>query len=467
MTGALAAALLLASYAAADTPPYDPALADQFPSARLGDTVPADPALREVWARNLAFDATIYGQSAVLTWRQVHAQAVERSAPGYTGFNRFAHGRELAGPGYAAFKTPNADTLYSNAYLDLRAGPVLFDVPDTKGRYFTANFLDPFGNATNISARTHGTGGGRFLIAPTGWHGEVPPGRTLYRVASPFMWILLRVLVRDAKDLAAAHGVQDGFVLQPTGSDPVPSRPWPDARDTSSAGFLRTLDFVLREVGYPIGETGLVHRFDGIGIAGPRRIDAVLADEAMQRGIEAGFVEAQRLIASSIVQNGRRVGAWSEPLDVGRYGYNYLYRAAVYTLGTGGNVVEENYPFTTFEDGEGQRLNGASGPYELRLAPPPPARFFWSVTVYDATTRELFANPAGKYTVGDRTKGLVRAPDGSVTIRFDARQSGKRLPGNTLPVPAGPFYVAIRAQGPLPDLTERRWTPPPLRKVSP
>ena len=45
--------------------------------------------------------------------------------------------------------------------------------------YFTANFLDMFGNATNISARIQGTRGGRYLLATTDWEGKVPPGATV------------------------------------------------------------------------------------------------------------------------------------------------------------------------------------------------------------------------------------------------------------------------------------------------
>lgn len=180
---------------------YDPGLADQFQSARIDEILPQDPEARQTFARSLAFDATLYGTAAVLEYRQLYALAVDRSDPQYVGFNTFSHGRTLAGPGYKPFKTPNADTLYSNAWLDLRNGPVMFEVPDTAGRYFTANFLDVHGNASNISARTHGFSGGRFLIATTDWQGEVPEGTTLFRVTTPFTWILLRVLVQDRKSV--------------------------------------------------------------------------------------------------------------------------------------------------------------------------------------------------------------------------------------------------------------------------
>lgn len=443
---------------------YRPELADQFQWSRLEDSIPADAAAREIWAKNLAYDATIYGTVPVLTYRQMFDQAVDKHSSGYVGFNLFAHGRELAGPGYKPFKSPNADTLYSNAYLDLRDGPVFFDVPDTSGRYFTANFLDMFGNASNISARTHGMKGGRYLIATGDWQGEVPQGVQLFRVTSPFMWILLRVLVHNPADALKANKLQDRFILTPSRL-PSAHAAFPDGRDQSAGGFLRILDFMLRENGHPEREQGFVHNLRGIGIAGPSKIDEVLSDAPSRAGVEQGYRDAQQVINASIAQNGRRIGHWSEPLDIGRFGFNYLYRATVNTLGTGANVTDENYPFTTFEDAQGQRLDGNKGVYELRLSPPPPVRYFWSVTVYDLATRALYPNSENKYIVNDRTPGLIWGKDGSVSIRFQSAPVKGKAKANWIPVPNGPFYVSIRAQGPKEAILNQSWRPSAIERI--
>lgn len=445
--------------------PYDPTLADQYQFALHDDVVPPASDARQALARALAFDATIYGTVAVLEYRQLFQQAIDQTNPQFVGFNAFAHGRSLAGPGYKPFKTPNADTLYSNAYLDLRDGPVLLEVPDTAGRYFTANFLDIYGNASNISTRTHGTRGGRFLIATTDWKGTVPEGVTLFRVTTPITWILLRMLVRTNDDLGAATALQDRFRLTPVTTAVTPAD-WPDGRDESALGFMRILDFILRICGHPDREDALVHRFRSIGITGSRPFGDVVADHAMRSGIEQGFAEAQSVIKASMANNGRRVGAWSDPVDIGRYGFNYLYRSAINTLGTGANVVDENHPFTTFLDADGDRLDGARGNYALRLAPPPPARYFWSVTVYDGTTRELYPNALGRYLINDRMPGLKRDKDGAVTILFSHTPIKGPKAANALPVPSGPFYVVIRAQGPDDAIRNGQWRPATIEKVT-
>lgn len=464
--GALAVSLSLADDTSRVSPQlYHPETADQFQWPVLDDVVPRDADARRSWAQALAFDATLYGTVSVLQYRQMYSQAIDRRQPGFTGFNVFAHDRELAGPGYTPFKTPNADTLYSNAWLDLTRGPVLFEVPDTQGRYYTANFLDMYGNATNISARTHGTKGGRYLIVPAGWQGPAPEGVEVFRVTTPQVWILLRILVGDAADVRAANTLQDHFWLTPQYTTEVATHGWPDGRFMDAIGFFRILDCTLRTNGHPAQEEALVRRYRGIGLAGPTAFDRVIADPAIRTGLESGYAEARKLIEKSIGQIGRPAGAWMQPADIGRYGYNYLYRAAVNTLGTGSNVTDENWPFTTFRDAQGEALDGSRGDYELVLAPPPPARFFWSVTVYDAGTRELVVNAANKYLINDRTPGLVRGTNGAVTIRLQVRAPSGATRANWIPVPEGPFYVVIRAQGPGPELLEGRWQPPPIRRL--
>lgn len=105
-----------------------------------------------------------------------------------------------------------------------------------------------YGNSSNISARIHGTKGGRFLIAPTDWQGEVPLVATLFRVATLISWILLRVLLHSPKGLPPTTALQDRLRIKPVEPGTVPTQ-WPDGRDESAVGFMRILDFVLRTCG--------------------------------------------------------------------------------------------------------------------------------------------------------------------------------------------------------------------------
>ena len=175
---------------------------------------------RQTLAHELATDATIWGYASALQYVQLYQQAVDKSSPSYTGFDTFLHQRNLADPSFSTFRTPNVDTLYSNAWLDLTQGPALIEIPAFGSRYYTLNFLDMYSNATNISLRTWGGTAGRFVIvppgSPIGLH-KVYRGYQVFRVATPYMWILMRILVENfTTDLATVHALQDRVKIRPT-----------------------------------------------------------------------------------------------------------------------------------------------------------------------------------------------------------------------------------------------------------
>jgi hypothetical protein len=67
------------------------------------------------------------------------------SLPVNAPYNTFAPARELLGP-ETTFVTPNNDTLYVIAALDLSAGPLVLHVPDTGDRYYVLQFVDAWTN---------------------------------------------------------------------------------------------------------------------------------------------------------------------------------------------------------------------------------------------------------------------------------------------------------------------------------
>src|SRR5579871_5160464 len=56
--------------------------------------------------------------------------------------NRFTHLQQFPDDAFRQVVRPNADTLYSSAWLDLSKEPIMMHVPDTHGRYYLMQFLD-------------------------------------------------------------------------------------------------------------------------------------------------------------------------------------------------------------------------------------------------------------------------------------------------------------------------------------
>ncbi|WP_280181998.1 DUF1254 domain-containing protein [Nocardia farcinica] len=439
---------------------YDPASAEQLTASQRFDVVPSQARAREKLARALTMQAVVYGLPSVYQYASMCAQC----APAENGSNwklgEFAHGRAIAGPGYQAFRVPNVDTLYSNAWLDLTDGPVCIELPDFGGRYYTLNFLDAYSNASNISARTH-PGLRRFLVATPGWNGPVPAGFTLFRVATPLMWILMRIQVFDADDLPEVHRLQDSVTLHRPGDT---RRPWPvvtqEQVEVSAEAFLTALDTSLRVNGVPIRDAAYVGQFRTLGV-GSHRGGPVRSDAAIRRGAEAGFRDAMELLAQSRPLLGRPIGTgWTQVLDKGAHGDNFLARAVMNFVGLGANVVEENCSYNTYVDAHGAALDGSAGAtYRIEMSVPPPAEAFWSITVYEADTGWLHDAPGARHSVGTATNIAHRRDDPwFITI-------GASAPANSdvwLPCPPKRFFLVLRIYQPGVDALTGRWTPPPV-----
>jgi len=439
---------------------YDVFAVDQFEAPSTCDVLPEDKNAFRRYLRMLAADATIYGVPAVYEYAQLYEQAVDVTSPTFTGFNTFLHQRELTTPEFTAFKTPNVDTLYSNAWLDLTGGPLLIEVPPISDRYYTLHFVDMYGNASNLSSRTVGSGGGTFHVAPSTWQGGVPAGTTPFRVATPYMWILMRILVKNRSDTQLVRRLQDAVEITPT----CPPKEVPfvaassDDVQARADRFFLALDWVLRNNGHPAQEDAYVHRFQALGLGRAEPFDLITADPEAMASIEEGFDEAMAIIASSRGQVGRQVATGWKTGTAGEMGFNYLQRAIQNFVGTGGNVAAEKKFFVTFNDGDGRTLDGRQARYSITFDSLPPVNGHWSLTAYPQATGLLYPNEIDRYAIASTTEGLVTSEDG--TVEIVVQHDRPNDVANWLPVPDEPFYLDIRMWEPRPEALDGTWIPP-------
>jgi len=434
---------------------------DQLQAEAEPDAVPADPAIRERYAAGLAAEATIYGLGSVYQYAQMVVQALDTSSPTYTGFDVWDHQRDVATPAFDAFKTPNVDTLYSNAWLDLTDAPALIRVPPIRGRYYTLHFLDAFSNSTNLSSRTVGPEGGLFLVTPPRWEGTVPAEATQFRVASPYMWILMRILVGEAPDdVTQVRALQQAVEITPLGDvgrgDFVITQP--HEVETDFRSFFAALDFSLRANGQPVHEDAYVYRFRSVGLGGAVPFDADTLDDAVRRGLEAGFTEAMETIRSMRSQYATPVGdtGWISGTG-GEDGFNFLRRAIRNFIGTAGNLRAEKVFFAAHTTPDGERLDASRTSYTVTLDPPPPVDGHWSLTLYPSATGLLYANEIDRYAIAATTPGLHYGDDGSLTVLIQHERPADIA--NWLPAPAGEFYLDIRTWGPGEEVRSGTWRP--------
>jgi hypothetical protein len=442
---------------------YDLRAVDQLHVVPDVDVLPDDDDARAAYQRMLAMDATIFGLPSVFQYVQLYEQAVDTASASYTGFNRFLHQRQLATPEFDAFKTPNVDTLYSNAWLDLSGGPVVIEVPPIEGRYYTLQFCDMYANSTNLSSRTIGSSGGRFAVMTTTWAGDPPADATPFRVATPYMWILMRILVKGpGRDVELVQSLQDSVTITPLAESadvafvPVTF----EEVQTHAIPFLEALDWTLRHNGHPTQEEAYVQRFRSIGIGAGEPFAPDALDSVSRSSIDAGFADAMTVISRSRAQVGSRGPTGWNTGTVGELGFAYLRRAVQNFVGTGGNVADEKTFFVTFEDRDGRVLDGSSHRYSLTFETSPPVEGHWSLTVYPQATGLLYPNEIDRYAVGSTTDGLATGQHGTITVLL--QHDRPDTAANWLPVPAAPFYVDLRMWEPRAEARDGRWLPGPV-----
>ena len=143
----------------------------------------------------------------------------------------------------------------------------------------------------------------------------------------------------------------------------------------------------------------------------------------------------------------------------------YVTRALAARAGLWGNHGYEADYEIIWTDDRGDRLDGARA-YEVTFSPAPPAHAFWSLTMYDVPDFYLVANPIDRYSIGDRTSGLVIGDDGSVTVCLQATSPGPDRESNWLPTPSsGAFRPILRMYQPGTAIRDGSYTFPEIRCV--
>jgi hypothetical protein len=388
--------------------------------------------------------------------------------------NLFGPTRQLLTPRDRRVVTPNNDTLYQNAWLDLSRGPLVLHVPDTADRYYVLGLVDfytnPFGS---IGRRTTGTGEQLFALHGPRWAGELPQGMTAIACPTDAVWVLGRILVDGAGDVPEVNRLQDGFSLKPLEAwrrgEPFHGHcadTWlePQARASSAVAFFDIVNRALAQNPPPASEAALLERFAPLGI-GPKRIrEPHELDEAKRAILEQAWNEGIRRLAEA--PSGRSGEAWSLPVKVRRsFGTDYFTRALVARnyIGTLG-IEDAIYLFAEFDE-RGEPLSGEHR-YALEFAPGglPPADAFWSITMYRLADRMLADNPIGRYAIGDRTQGLEYDTGGSlrILIRHEPPEAGA---SNWLPAPREEFCLCLRVYQPRAELLDGSYRVPPVRRL--
>lgn len=447
-------------------------------------------ALTPQQAQQLVREAYIFGYPLVTmeyTRRQLTnvAKPDERYAP----MGQFANMRRYPTAQFKTVTAPNADTLYSSAFLDLSQEPYVFEFPDMGNRYFLMPILDGWTNViADPGSRTTGGKGQKFLITGPGWSGTVPQGLKQLRSPTNLAWILGRTYSSGTpQDYKVVHALQDKYRLTPLSAyvsgkkytppvgtvDPnidMKTPPREQVNSLSGKDYFTLLAKLMKANPPAKADAPMMAKLAQLGIVPGKDFDTSKLDPQIAAAIDRVPKDAVAAITQGIDKVGENVNGW-RVTKTGDYGTDYFFRAVIAFAGLGANLAEDAIYPTAKVDASGQPLDTSKHDYVLTFASKkdlPPVKGFWSLTLYNEHFF-FYQNPLNRQTLSQRDK-LVTNEDGSIDLYIQNQPPSKDKQANWLPAPKGPIVLMLRLYWPNetpPSILDGSWKPPPIRPRPP
>ena len=379
---------------------------------------------------------------------------------------------------------PNADTLYTTAFLDLKKEPYVLSLPDAHGRYYLFPMLDGWTDVFQVPGkRTTGTGPQKYAITGPGWKGTLPEGVKQYKSPTDIVWVLGRIYCTGTPDdYVAVHKMQDEISIVPLNAygksytppegkvDPSIDMKTP-VRDQVNAltaeAYFSLLATLLKDNPPTKADAPMVAKMAKLGIAPGKPFEFDKLDPAVQQALKDVPKLGFEKIMAHFKTAGKDVNGWQFTTKTGLYGTNYLQRALVTAIGLGANRPEDAVYPTSEVDATGQPYNGANK-YVMHFPKDqmPPVNGFWSLTMYNAEYF-FYGNDLNRYTLSARND-LQKNADGSVDLYLQHESPGSDKESNWLPAPADKFILMLRLYWPKeknPSILNGTWKIPAVTKM--
>lgn len=437
-------------------------------------------------ARQIAEEAYIYAYPMLEHYKMMFASAMYPESGAYTApFNVLANNSRLNGPKDTIIVRPNNDTFYSSVFFDLSGQPQILEVPAiTDGRYYSFQIIDMYThNIDYVGTRKTGFDAGKYMFVGPNWNGEIPEGiNKVIHSEGNYLLALGRTQVFGPDDVENAQKLMTGYkvlslneYLGNVSAAVIPSNPeFPpyNPQKVADANFITYLNALMSQGPIHPDEKEMFGRFAKIGIEPGKLFDPENMNPEIVDSINEGIKSGMEKIKEESMNMGERKNGWQLIAD--SFGTReamkgkYLRRAAAAYFGLWGNDLEEAfYPETTF-DADGEELDCSKHDYILHFEADelPPAKAFWSMTMYKLPEQLLLDNEINRYVIGSATKGLKYNKDGSLDIYIQKENPGTDKVSNWLPANNGQFSLQSRIYWPEPDELDPLYAPPAIKKIN-
>jgi hypothetical protein len=380
------------------------------------------------------------------------------------------------------YLTPNTESVYIGAKLDLRDGPVVVESPpNTLGmvndRYF--RYVSDMGNAGPDRGA-----GGKYLYLPPNWDGDAPEGYFTFRSPTFVNLMFWRGFLVDGDPQPAVDAAKELIKVYPLGetADAADmefiniSGKFHNTIHANDIHFYDEVQTVIDEEPAAAFSPEILGLLAGIGI----EKDQPFAPDAQTRAILNEAVAVGNATARALSYRPRDLrayfyddSAWFNPFIGGsheflrdsgaldldaRVMFHYPYTAVTPAMTVKIVGVGSQYAVAV-TDADGNYLDG-SKTYTVTLPAGIPAKDFWSFVNYDPQTRSILQTPTTAQPSVSSQSGEVQAnDDGSVTVWFGPEPPPGKASNWVPTVPGKGWFTVLRLYGPLEPWFDKSWRP--------
>jgi hypothetical protein len=379
------------------------------------------------------------------------------------------------------FLTPNTTSVYQTAWMELGDEPMVIETPPNVLGFINDawfRYVTDFGNLGPDKGK-----GGKFLILPPGYEGDVPDGYHVARSNTYGHWVIWRGFLQEGSTETAVNATKDKFRMYPLSQAANP----PEMTFVNVSGKEFNTIHVMDERMFEeintvvqseplMGENPeLLGHLAAIGIIkGQEFAPDARMKNILKKAASAGAVTVKTLISKprddraywypgeSYWQNAFPGGAYTWEIDgvtlqdfrtaFHFYATGITPAMAVKAVGKG-----SQYAFT-YRDADGNALDG-SKTYKMTVPANPPAKDYWSFTLYDNQTRSMLQTDKQFPALGSNDAGVMANEDGSVDIYFGPEAPEGKESNWLQTVPGKGWNTILRLYGPLEPWFDQTWRP--------